>query len=146
MSVSWFNRFTYVCRLRFYSSDLIKVVTISSMFKVLDPDCSRIDSKASSIIRAFRMYLSRRCFFSLLVAIILCKRSFRMAMGFANSCLRPPPPPCSLAPLAAACDWLKVLSSNSMGSSLSLRRSYSFLISNSNFSFSSSCLALSASI
>lgn len=75
------------------------------------------------------------------MAVSLFNLSFKIAIGLANtSCF------CPGAPLASARWLLNDLSSNSIGSSLSLSRSYSFLISVSNFSFSSSCLAFKARI
>lgn len=67
------------------------------MFIVEDPDCSLICSKASSMILAFLMYLSSKCFLSLLVAMTFYSLNFNMAIGFANSCFRPAAPPFSAA-------------------------------------------------
>ena len=64
----------------FYSSALMKVVTISSVDEM--PVASLIYSKASSIIYTFRLYVSMSAFFSLLLVVHFSSRLRSSAAGF----------------------------------------------------------------
>mmetsp|Transcript_13594 Transcript_13594/g.15766 ORF Transcript_13594/g.15766 Transcript_13594/m.15766 type:complete len:251 (-) Transcript_13594:50-802(-) len=103
------------------------------------PVCSLICSKASSMIFTFLMYLSRRCFFSLLFVLHLRSLAFSRSAGFENSS-------CSST---AVCPFLMVevsltvdFSSSPAVSSLTFKLSWSSWIFFSNVCFSASCLDL----